>query len=119
MLGGQKISEGYIGVTMDIYNKNDNIDFYNLLKKDKPKKIYLYGINKKYLLTEKLDLILKELEKKSHYIVKKIKKGDLITGLAYKNFNNEFSDFFSVILLEAIFHDYFLFYRFSALIRFL
>ena len=89
MLGGKKISEGYIGITIDVYNKKDNVDIYHLIKKDKPKEIFLYGIDKKYLLTDKLDLILKELEGKSDYIAKKIKKGDLIMGLAYKNFNNE------------------------------
>lgn len=89
MLGGKKISEGYIGITIDVYNKKDNVDIYHLIKKDKPKEIILYGINKKYLLTDKLDLILKEIEGKSDYIAKKIKKGDLIMGLAYKNFNNE------------------------------
>jgi serine/threonine protein kinase len=91
MLGGRNISEGYIGLTMDVYNKDDNIDLYNLIKKDNPKEIILYGIDKKYLLAEKLDYILKEIKGKSNFIVKKIKKGDLIMGLAAKNFNNEFN----------------------------
>lgn len=91
MLGGRNISEGYIGLTMDVYNKDDNIDLYNLIKNDKPAKIILYGMKKKYLLTEKLDLILKEIEGKSDFIAKKIKKGDLIIGFARKNFKNEFN----------------------------
>lgn len=91
MLGGRNISEGYIGLTMDVYNPDDNIDLYNLIKKDNPKEIILYGIKKKYLLTENIDVILKEIKGKSDFIAKKIKTGDLITGLAFKNFNNEFT----------------------------
>ena len=89
MLGGRNISEGYIGLTMDLYNPDDNIDLYNLIKKDNPNKMILYGIDKKYLIEEKLDLILEEIKGKSNYIAKKIKRGDLIMGLANKNFNNE------------------------------
>jgi len=90
MFGGKNISEGYIGLTMDVYNPDDKIDLYHLIKKDNPKEIILYGIEKKYLI-ENLDIILKEIEGKTDFISKKIKTGDLIMGLAYKNFNNEFN----------------------------
>jgi serine/threonine protein kinase len=90
MFGGKNISEGYIGLTMDVFNPDDKIDLYHLIKKDNPKEIILYGIEKKYLV-ENLDIILKEIEGKTDFISKKIKTGDLIMGLAYKNFNNEFN----------------------------
>ena len=39
MKGGKEISEGYKGITFDLYNPKDNIDFYNMLKKAKPERI--------------------------------------------------------------------------------
>jgi serine/threonine protein kinase len=90
MLGGRNISEGYIGLTIDVYNEKDNIDLYNLIIKDNPEKIILYGIKKKYFVND-LELILKEIKGKSDFIVKKIKRGNIILGLSHKNFRNEFN----------------------------
>ena len=47
MLGGKNISEGYKGITIELRNKKDNIDFYNIFKTDKPDRIVLYGTKKK------------------------------------------------------------------------
>ncbi len=89
MIGGKYISEGYVGITMDVYNPDDNIDLYNLIKKDNPNNIILYGINKNLYVND-ID-ILKYLEGKTEFIVKKIKKGSIIVGSARLNFKNELS----------------------------
>lgn len=89
MLGGKYISEGYKGLTLELRNPNDNIDFYNLFKEEKPKKIILYGSNKKIKLNNSYEEILELLENKTDYIVKKFKRGNIIMGNAKINFNNE------------------------------
>jgi predicted RNA-binding protein associated with RNAse of E/G family len=87
MLGGKNISEGYVGITMDVYNKYDNIDFYNIIKKDNPKTVYLYGMNK----TIKINNInlLNYIENKENYIAKKIKRGNFFIVSSRINFRNE------------------------------
>lgn len=87
MLGGKNISEGYVGLTMDAYNKYDNIDFYNIIKKDNPKTVILYGMNKTIKATD-LNL-LSYIENKDNFIVKKIKRGNIIISSATSNFKNE------------------------------
>lgn len=87
MLGGKNISEGYVGLTMDVYNKYDNIDFYNIIKNDNPKVIYLYGINKTIKIEDVN--ILSYIEGKETFIAKKIKKGNIFVRSAKNNFKNE------------------------------
>ncbi len=89
MLGGKNISEGYKGLTIELRNPEDNIDFYNIFKNDKPKKITLYGNKTKIRLNDSFDEILELLEDKTNYIVKKFKRGNIISGNAKFNFNNE------------------------------
>ena len=89
MLGGRNISEGYKGLTIDLRNTEDNIDFYNLFKNDKPETLKLHGSNKKIVLNNSYEEILKLLENKTDYIVKKFKRGNIIMGNAKINFRNE------------------------------
>jgi len=89
MLGGKNISEGYKGLTIELRNPEDNIDFYNIFKNNKPKKITLYGNKTKIRLNDSFDEILELLEDKTNYIVKKFKRGNIISGNAKFNFNNE------------------------------
>jgi serine/threonine protein kinase len=89
MLGGKYISEGYKGLTLDLRNPDDNIDFYNLFKEKKPEKIVLYGSNKKIKLNNSYEEILGLIENKTDYIVKKFKRGNIFMGNAKINFRNE------------------------------
>lgn len=89
MIGGKNISEGYKGLTIELRNPEDNIDFYNIFKNNKPKKITLYGNKTKIRLNDSFDEILELLEDKTNYIVKKFKRGNIISGNAKFNFNNE------------------------------
>ncbi len=89
MIGGKNISEGYKGLTIDLRNKNDNIDFYNMFKDKHPEKIILYGSKKKIKLHNAFNEILNLLEDKTDYIVKKFKRGNIFLGNAKINFNNE------------------------------
>ena len=89
MFGGRNISEGYKGLTIELRNKEDNIDFYNLFKTARPEKIILYGSNKKLTLNNSFDEILKLMENKTDYIVKKFKRGNILMGNAKLNFKNE------------------------------
>jgi len=87
MLGGKNISEGYVGITMDVYNKYDNIDFYNIIKKDDPQTVYLYGMNKTIKITNVN--LLSYIENKDDFIAKKIKSGNIFSGSSRINFLNE------------------------------
>jgi serine/threonine protein kinase len=89
MFGGKNISEGYKGLTIDLRNKEDNIDFYNIFKTDKPNKIILYGSKKKITLKNSFEEILNLMKDKTDYIVKKFKRGNILMGNAKLNFNNE------------------------------
>jgi serine/threonine protein kinase len=89
MFGGKNISEGYKGLTIELRNKEDNIDFYNIFKTDKPDKIILYGSKKKITLKNSFEEILNLMEDKTDYIVKKFKRGNILMGNAKLNFNNE------------------------------
>ena len=89
MLGGKNISEGYKGITIELRNKKDNIDFYNIFKTDKPDRIVLYGTKKKIKLNNSFDEILELIDNKTDYIVKKFKRGNIIMGNSKINFNNE------------------------------
>ena len=102
MLGGKNISEGYKGLTIDLRNKEDNIDFYNLFKNKRPDKITLYGNKKKIRLNNAFDEILSLMEDKTNFIVKKFKRGNIIMGNAKINFNNEMK---SIKRLFKIFGD--------------
>jgi ferritin len=68
-------------------NKYDNIDFYNIIKNDNPKVIYLYGINKTIKIEDVN--ILSYIEGKETFIAKKIKKGNIFVRSAKNNFKNE------------------------------
>jgi hypothetical protein len=89
MFGGKNISEGYKGLTIDLRNKDDNIDFYNLFKEKRPDRIVLYGLKKKIKLNNAFEEILNLMEDKTDYIVKKFKRGNIFMGNAKINFNNE------------------------------
>ena len=89
MKGGKEISEGYKGITYDVYNRNDNIDFYTILKTAKPERLVLYGLDEKIRLVNQYENVLKHLENKNNFIVKKFKRGNIITGNAKNNFRNE------------------------------
>lgn len=102
MLGGKYISEGYKGLTLELRNPDDNIDFYNLFKETKPERIVLYGSNKKIILNNSYEEILRLLENKTNYIVKKFKRGNIFMGNAKINFNNEMK---SIKRLFKIFGD--------------
>jgi len=88
MLGGKNISEGYVGITMDVYNKYDNIDFFNIIKKDNPQTVYLYGMNK--IIKIKNINLLNYIQDKENFIAKRIKRGNIFIGSARFNFKNEF-----------------------------
>ena len=102
MFGGKNISEGYKGLTIDLRNKEDNIDFYNLFKEKRPENIILYGSKKKLKITNAYEKILNLMEDKTDYIVKKFKRGNIIMGNAKINFNNEMK---SIKRLFKIFGD--------------
>ena len=87
--GGRKINEGYKGITFDLYNPNDNIDFYTMFKESKPKTITLYGLNNKIRTKDEYENILKALENKNNFIVKNFKRGYILAGKAKINFKNE------------------------------
>ena len=90
MKGGKEISQGYKGKTFDLYNDDDNIDFYTMLKNAKPEIITLYGLNIKIKTENEYENILKNLKNKKNYIVKKFKRGNILLGNAKHNFTNEF-----------------------------
>ena len=90
MKGGREISQGYKGKTFDLYNDDDYIDFYTMFKKAKPERITLYGINIKIKTVNEYENILKNLENKKKYIVKKFKRGNILLGNAKHNFTKEF-----------------------------
>lgn len=87
MFGGRNINNGYIGLTIDAYNPDDNIDFYNIIKNDNPKKITLYGMKTKIKLDDVS--ILEYIENKSNFIVKQFRRGNIFIGSSYINFKNE------------------------------
>lgn len=91
--GGKKISEGYKGITMDVYNNDENNEesnLYDYIKVYKPQKIILYGLNKKIKINNGYEEILKLLKGKSNFIVKKFKRGNIFLGNDNHNFKNEF-----------------------------
>jgi hypothetical protein len=102
MKGGKEISQGYKGKTFDLYNENDHIDFYTMFKNAKPERIVLYGLNTKIRTTNEYENILKNLENKNKYIVKKFKRGNILLGNAKHNFRNEFN---SIKKLSGIYSD--------------
>ena len=102
MKGGKEISQGYKGKTFDLYNEDDNIDFYTMFKNAKPERIALYGLNTKIRTTNQYENILKKLENKKNYIVKKFKRGNILLGNAKLNFRNEFN---SIKKLSGIYSD--------------
>ena len=102
MKGGKEISQGYKGKTFDLYNENDHIDFYTMFKNAKPERIILYGLNTKIRTTNEYENILKNLENKNKYIVKKFKRGNILLGNAKHNFRNEFN---SIKKLSGIYSD--------------
>ena len=102
MKGGREISEGYKGKTFDLYNPDDNVDFYTKFKKDKPVRITLYGLNKKIRTENEYDNILKKIENKNNFIVKKFKRGNILLGTAKFNFRREFN---SIKKLAEIYKD--------------
>ena len=97
--GGREISEGYKGVTFDLYNPNDNIDFYTMFKETKPENITLYGLHTKIRTVNEYENILKALENKNNYIVKKFKRGHILFGNAKINFKNELHSIKSLSLI--------------------
>ena len=97
--GGREISEGYKGVTFDLYNPNDNIDFYTMFKESKPENITLYGLHTKIRTVNEYENILKALENKNNFIVKKFKKGHILFGNAKINFRNELYSIKSLSLI--------------------
>lgn len=102
MKGGKAISQGYKGQTFDVYNEIDNIDFYSMLKTAKPERIVLYGLNTKIRISNEYENILKKLENKKKYIVKKFKRGNILLGNAKLNFRNEFR---SIKKLSGIYNN--------------
>ena len=107
MKGGKEISEGYKGITYDVYNRNDNIDFYTILKTAKPERLVLYGLDEKIRLVNQYENVLKHLENKNNFIVKKFKRGNIITGNAKNNFRNELK---SIKKLSIIYKNKFSYY---------
>ncbi len=106
MFGGKNISEGYKGLTIDLRNKDDNIDFYNLFKEKRPDRIVLYGLKKKIKLNNAFEEILNLMEDKTDYIVKKFKRGNIFMGNAKINFNNEMKSIKRLFkIYEAIFQN--------------
>jgi serine/threonine protein kinase len=111
--GGKKISEGYKGVTMDVYDTNYIItraneyekaegNLYEYMRLNKPSEIILYGLHKNIKIRDNYEEILKHIEGKSNYIVKKFKRGNIFIGNDKHNFKNELR---SVKKLDTIYKD--------------
>jgi serine/threonine protein kinase len=107
MKGGKEISEGYKGRTYDVYNPNDNIDFYTMFKNAKPERLVLYGLNEKIRVENQYENVLKHLENMNNHIVKKFKRGNILLGNARHNFKNEFK---SIKKLSMIYKKKFSYY---------
>jgi len=104
MKGGKYINEGYRGHTYDLYNEEDNIDFYSKFKTDNPDYIILYALNRVFhinisdnedkdedenIYNEKMELILGLFRQKKNFIVKEFKRGNLLLGNGRYNFRCE------------------------------
>lgn len=68
----------------DIYNKNGNNEFSQYIHSDAPQET-LTNLDKKFI-TEEVDKLIKRLEKKNYFI---IKKADDISKLTFEELNNQ------------------------------
>lgn len=103
--GGKRINEGYKGITMDVYDNNDNNEdsnLYDYIKVYKPSRIILYGLYKNIKINNGYEEILKLLKDKNNYIVKKFKRGNIFLGNDKHNFKNEMK---SIKKLHKIYAD--------------
>ena len=101
--GGKRISEGYKGITMDVYDSDiDKYNLYSYMIYKKPKKLILYGLHKNIKIKNGYEEILKLIKSKNNYIVKKFKRGNIFTGNDKHNFKNEMK---SIRKLDKIYKD--------------
>ena len=101
--GGKRISEGYKGITMDVYDSDiDKYNLYSYMIYKKPKKLILYGLHKNIKIKNGYEEILKLIKDKNNYIVKKFKRGNIFTGNDKHNFKNEMK---SIKKLDKIYKD--------------